>query len=195
MNARVALGLLDAVRRMRWPVGRLTLAKILAGSRAKGMEKYERHPYFGRLQTLGQSAVDRVYKDLLFKGYLRIGGDEYPVVELTPVGEQALAHREAVDVEVPAFGSGGSASAAASGEDAALDPEGEAVFEKLRAWRTEQATARAVPPYVVFNDRTLRALAAARPSSEAEMLAVKGIGPAKWEQYGADVLALVAEAE
>ena len=195
MNARVALGLLDAVRRMRWPVGRVTLAKILAGSKAKGMEKYERHPYFGRLQTLGQAAVDRVYKDLLFKGYLRIGGDEYPVVELTPVGEQALAHREAVDVEVPAFGSGGGASAsAASGEDAELAPEDEAVFEKLRAWRTELATERAVPPYVVFNDRTLRALAAARPSSEAEMLAVKGVGPAKWEQYGADVLAILAEA-
>lgn len=192
MNARVALGLLDAVRRMRWPVGRVTLAKILAGSKAKGMEKYERHPYFGRLATIGQSAVDGIYKELLLKGYLRIGGDEYPVVELTPIGEQALDHREAIDVEVPAFGSGARASASAEAGD--LDPEDEALFERLRAWRTEQATERAVPPYVVFNDRTLRLIAAARPTTEAEMLAVKGVGPAKWEAYGADVLALVAEA-
>ncbi|MEM7789715.1 MAG: RecQ family ATP-dependent DNA helicase, partial [Bacteroidota bacterium] len=199
MNARVALGLLDAVTRMRWPVGRLTLAKILAGSKAKGMDKYERHPYFGRLQTLGQGAVDQVYKDLLFAGYLRIGGDEYPVVELTPLGEQALAHREAIDVDVPAFGSrtrtsGASASRPSASGDIVLDGDDEALFERLRAWRTEQASERGVPPYVVFNDRTLRALAAARPGSEAAMLAVSGVGPAKFEAYGADVLALVAEA-
>ena len=197
MSARVALGLLDAVRRMRWPVGRLTLAKILAGSKAKGMDKYERHPYYGRLQTIGQGAVDGIYKDLLLKGYLGIGGDEYPVVELTPLGEQALDHREAIDVEVPAFGSAkrsGGAGGGAALEAQELGPEDEALFERLRAWRTEQATERAVPPYVVFNDKTLRALAASRPTTDAEMLAVKGVGPAKWDAYGADVLRLVAGA-
>ena len=196
MNARVALGLLDAVTRMRWPVGRLTLAKILAGSKAKGMDKYERHPYYGRLQTLGQGAVDQIYKDLLFKGYLRIGGDEYPVVELTPLGEQALAHREAVDVDVPAFGSRRTASGtAASGGEVTLDAEDEVLFERLRAWRTETAAEKGVPSYIVFNDKTLQGIAAARPGSEAEMLAVSGVGPAKWEAYGEALLALVAEAE
>ena len=75
-----------------------------------------------------------------------------------------------------------------------LGPEDEALFERLRTWRTEQATERAVPPYVVFNDKTLRALAAHRPTTDAEMLAVKGVGPAKWDAYGADVLRIVAEA-
>ena len=51
-----------------------------------------------------------------------------------------------------------------------------------------------MPSYVVFNDRTLRGIAQARPASEDEMLAVSGVGPAKWEQYGAEVLELVAEA-
>ena len=194
MNARVALGLLDAVRKMRWPVGRVTLAKILSGSKAKGMDKYERHPYYGKLGTLGQGTVDQIYKDLLLKGYLRIGGDEYPVVELTPLGAQVLDHREAIDVEVPAFGSRG-ASRRASTADTPLDADDEALFEALRAWRADLARERAVPPYVVFNDKTLRAIAASRPASEAEMLAVSGVGPAKWDQYGEDVLALVAEAE
>ncbi|WP_314008522.1 ATP-dependent DNA helicase RecQ [Rubrivirga sp. S365] len=198
MNSRVALGLLDAVRRLRWPVGRVTLAKILAGSKAKGMDKYERHPYYGRLQTIGQGAADGIYKDLLLKGYLRIGGDEYPVIELTPLGDQALDHREAIDVEVPAFGSGrrsGGAARSSGGVEADdLSAEDEALFETLRAWRTEQATEKAVPPYVVFNDKTLRALAAHRPTTDAEMLAVKGVGPAKWDAYGADVLRIVAEA-
>ena len=197
MHSRVALGLLDAVTKMRWPVGRLTLSKILAGSKAKGMEKYERHPYYGRLGTIGQGEVDTVYKQLLMKGYLRMGGDEYPIVELTALGEQALAHREAIEVEVRAFGTGTtsrsrSVAAAAAVE---LDGEGEALFEALRAWRTTVATEKAVPPYVVFNDKTLRALAASRPETEDQMLAVKGVGPAKFEAYGDDVLAMIAEAE
>ena len=199
MASRVALGLLDAVTRMRWPVGRLTLSKILAGSQAKGMDKYQRHPYYGRLQTVGQGAIDKIYKELLLKGYLGIGGDEYPVVELTPIGEQALAHREAIDVTVPAFGSrsGGGSSGRASRAAVVSDdlaPQDEALFERLRQWRIEVATERGVPPYVVFNDKTLRAIASARPETEDQMLAVSGVGPAKWEAYGDAVLAMVAEA-
>ncbi len=194
MASRVALGLLDAVTRMRWPVGRLTLSKILAGSKAKGMDKYERHPYYGRLQTVGQGSIDKIYKELLLKGYLRIGGDEYPVVELTPIGEQALAHRETLDVTVPAFGGSSRSRSASAVVSDDLAPEDEVLFERLRQWRVEQASERGVPSYVVFNDKTLRAIASARPSTEHEMLAVSGVGPAKWDQYGADVLGLVAEA-
>ncbi|MEO0558294.1 MAG: ATP-dependent DNA helicase RecQ [Bacteroidota bacterium] len=195
MNSRVALGLLDAVTRMRWPVGRVTLSKILAGSKAKGMEKYERHPYYGRLQMLGQSEVDGIYKQLLMQNYLRMGGGEYPVVELTPRGEQALAHREALEVEVPAFGTSTSSRSRSVGAAAAveLDSNGEALFERLRAWRTALATEKAVPPYVIFSDKTLRALASARPDSEDAMLAVKGVGPAKYEAYGEAVMEIVAE--
>jgi len=195
MNSRVALGLLDAVTKMRWPVGRLTLSKILAGSKAKGMGKYERHPYYGRLQMLGQGEVDGIYKQLLMRNYLRMGGDEYPVLELTPMGAQALAHREALDVDVPAFGSSTSSRSRSVGAAAAveLDGDGEALFERLRAWRTALATEKAVPPYVVFSDKTLRALASARPDSEEAMLAVKGVGPAKFEAYGEAVMEIVRE--
>ena len=71
MHSRIALGLLDAVLRLRWPVGRKTMAKILAGSRAKGMDRYENHPYFGRLGMISLDDVDALYKGLLLKGYLR----------------------------------------------------------------------------------------------------------------------------
>ena len=193
MASRVALGLLDAVRRMRWPVGRMTMAKILAGSGAKGMDRYTNHPYYGKLQHLGQAEIDRAYKQLMLGGYLRIGGGEYPIVELTPVGNQALDHREAIEIAIAA-GTRSTASSSSASSDEPLAPKDAALFETLRAWRTEQARERAVPPYVVFNDRTLRALAEARPQTDEALLAVSGVGPAKAEAYGADVLALIAEA-
>jgi len=68
-----------------------------------------------------------------------------------------------------------------------------AVVERLRAWRRETARALGVPAYIVFTDATLTALAARRPASETELLAVPGIGPTKLDAYGDDILALVAE--
>jgi len=68
----------------------------------------------------------------------------------------------------------------------------EALFERLREWRAEQAREASVPAYVVFTDATLVALAEARPTSERALLAISGVGRTKLERYGADVLALCA---
>jgi ATP-dependent DNA helicase RecQ len=62
----------------------------------------------------------------------------------------------------------------------------------LRAWRLETARAASVPPYVVFHDQVLRALAQIRPSSSEALLAVSGIGEAKARRYGKSLLALIA---
>jgi ATP-dependent DNA helicase RecQ len=206
MHSRIALGLLDAVTRLRWPVGRKTMTKILSGSRAKGMEKYENHPYFGRLGMMTLDDVDALYKELLLKGYLRTvskegsGGNQFQVLGVAPLGRQALAHREAIDVGRDGLAgklshgaaSGARGDGAAPGDDGALPPEAEDRFERLRAWRTETAREKEVPPYIVFNDKSLRALALAAPETEGELLAVKGIGPAKAEAYGEDMLDVLA---
>jgi DNA helicase-2/ATP-dependent DNA helicase PcrA len=71
----------------------------------------------------------------------------------------------------------------------------EALVEQLRAWRLATAKERSVPAYVVFTDVTLVAVAERRPRTEAELLDIPGIGPAKVEQYGAALLAMVAGEE
>ncbi|MDL9945692.1 DNA helicase RecQ [Gordonia sp. ABSL11-1] len=69
------------------------------------------------------------------------------------------------------------------------------LFEHLRAWRKAEASRRGVPPYVVFNDATLRELAGRRPVTADQLRSVSGIGDAKLEQYGDDVLATIAAFE
>ena len=68
------------------------------------------------------------------------------------------------------------------------------LFDALRAWRTEQARDEKMPAYVVAYDETLAAISAARPTTLAALERVKGIGPAKLDKYGADILAIVAAA-
>jgi DNA helicase-2/ATP-dependent DNA helicase PcrA len=66
------------------------------------------------------------------------------------------------------------------------------VLERLRLWRLELARAQERAAFTVLTDLTLRALAARRPQNLVELAGVPGIGPAKIEQYGADLLALLA---
>jgi len=67
------------------------------------------------------------------------------------------------------------------------------LLARLKAWRTEQARERRVPPYVIFSDNMLNHIAAAEPRNTAQMLAIAGIGPKKAADYGDDVLRIVAE--
>jgi DNA helicase-2/ATP-dependent DNA helicase PcrA len=75
----------------------------------------------------------------------------------------------------------------------APQPEGPE-YEALRAWRLRRAQADELPAYVIFHNTTLAEIAARRPASLAELALVPGVGPAKLERYGAEVLAVTAGA-
>ena len=65
-------------------------------------------------------------------------------------------------------------------------------FDALRAWRLERAKADEVPAYVVFHNATLAEIAERKPRTLAELASVPGVGPAKLERYGEDLLAALA---
>ena len=74
------------------------------------------------------------------------------------------------------------------------DDADQALFEALRARRLELARAQGVPPYVIFHDSTLIEIARARPPTRDALGQINGIGAAKLERYGDDVLAVVETA-
>ena len=67
------------------------------------------------------------------------------------------------------------------------------LYTALKAWRLEQARADGVPAFVIFNDRTLDELCRVRPRTMRELLNVSGIGPAKADRYGDQILSLIDE--
>jgi DNA helicase-2/ATP-dependent DNA helicase PcrA len=69
------------------------------------------------------------------------------------------------------------------------------LFEALRGWRAERARLDGKPAYIVAHDSTLSAIAEARPATLAALRRVPGIGPAKLEQYGQEIVAVVAAAD
>ena len=119
------------------------------------------------------------------------------VLSLTPAGRRVAMGEVRPELAMPASGppagrrtrrrGKSGAATAVTGDEA--DP---GLLERLREWRTAEARRRQVPAYVIFPDRTLAALATARPRSPGELLAVHGVGAAKLEAYGAALLQLLA---
>ncbi|MGO1055356.1 ATP-dependent DNA helicase UvrD2 [Crossiella sp. CA198] len=71
----------------------------------------------------------------------------------------------------------------------------EELLARLLAWRGARAKQLKVPPYVVFTDATLTAIAEQRPADDAALVSISGIGATKLTRFGADVLALVHGAQ
>ncbi|MEA2519988.1 MAG: ATP-dependent helicase UvrD/PcrA, partial [Chloroflexota bacterium] len=95
----------------------------------------------------------------------------------------------------------GSRSVAGAGRSAAIAPRArravsgdDPLFDALREWRSERARLEEKPAYVIASDATLAAISAARPGTLASLERVNGIGPAKLDKYGPEILAIVAEA-
>jgi DNA helicase-2/ATP-dependent DNA helicase PcrA len=65
-------------------------------------------------------------------------------------------------------------------------------FEALKAWRKERSKSDGVPAYVVFHDSTLAELAARLPRDSRSLSAVPGVGPAKLERYGGELVRVLA---
>jgi RecQ family ATP-dependent DNA helicase len=81
-------------------------------------------------------------------------------------------------------------TAAAGAEPMRLSADGETLAARLKEWRAAEAKRLKVPAYLVLHDRTLAALAQARPKNPRQLLEIDGIGPAKVEKFGEAILGL-----
>jgi DNA topoisomerase-3 len=127
---------------------------------------------------------------------------EFKRVRLTPEGQRAgsTAHaRIVVDVDDVTLPSGErprrtrkrkKAVKVELDADTAREAAAPELVEALRGWRHRLAQANRVPPYVILHDSTLLTIAAVRPQSEDELLAIKGMGPKRVERHGAAILEL-----
>jgi ATP-dependent DNA helicase RecQ len=108
-------------------------------------------------------------------------------------GERRISLRQAPDSADAAAGRKVRTRKRRSGEPLAIEPADAALFEALRAWRRERAAEQHVPPYVIFHDAALAAIARLRPAGADALAMVSGVGQKKLERYGADVIRIVRE--
>ena len=125
---------------------------------------------------------------LLELGAVEIG--EFKVYRLTTFGVEVIkgAHeillkKERLEVQ----------KAVAKKKVSYFDDYDVEMYDKLRDLRTQIASAKGIPPYIVFSDKTLKDLSSKVPQDKEAMLAVHGIGEVKFERYGEAFLALLID--
>ena len=84
-------------------------------------------------------------------------------------------------------------SATQSAAPEELSAEAQQLEQALKAWRTTLAKKLGMPPFVVLHDRTLRAIAHTRPTTPNQLQAISGMGPAKSEKYGEQILEICSQ--
>ena len=171
LPADPARAIVTAVAALAWPLGRRSLVAMLRGS-VSAPPSARRSPAFGSLGAASEAEVGRWVRALEAAGAL---------VEVESDGFKVLHARS--EATLPSLGT-----------SVAAGVESEPLVAELRAWRSERARADGVPAYVVLHDATLRELAACKPRSTAELAAVKGVGPAKLDRYGNELLAVLTDA-
>jgi ATP-dependent DNA helicase RecQ len=173
-----------------------TLAEI-AARRPRTPDELAEVPGFGR------SRVERYGKAILaiLEGQEPRDLPEREVPDAPP--PPTLPAATGPDTGAPAAPGGDGGASPARTFDAALQAaahaaaveahaQGAPLFEVLRAWRRAVASGLGMPPYVVFQDRALAAIAEAMPRDAAALAALPGIGPARGERYGAALAAVLA---
>jgi len=195
----VAQKILSCVVRCEQRFGAAHVCDVLRGASTERVRRYahDRLSTFGLLKEHPAPKLRNWIDQLVGHGHLRVTEGEYPVLVLTRSGAEVLKGGLDVRLHAPAAapsrarrkslesGSVADAEVELSGADADL-------FERLRALRRDMARERGVPPYLIFNDKTLREMARLRPGDAAGLLAVKGVGEVKARDLGPAFLAAIA---
>jgi len=158
------------------------ISDVLRGSKSAKIQEYglSSLPAYGTGKKYSKVQYRTWIGELVRQGFLARAGDKYPVIRCTPRTDELLKGRCRVMLPVPEAGPVKTETAAPS----RMGSGTESLFLRLKALRREIADENAVPPYVIFPDRTLRELAVARPLDMTGFGAVFGVGEFKREKYG-----------
>jgi len=206
---RVAQAISRCVHDVGQRVGSGKIVKILRGSRAQDLAwlNPERMPTFGMLKDVNEARVRDVLSQMATDGYLSIAEGRMPIVMFGARAAETAApdfHYEIKRVErkSEAAGSGRSGGVADTADSANVpgdalgsyipDDDEESLFQKLRELRRTIAQEIGKPPYIVFSDKTLRDMARIKPVTNAQFLAVNGVGQHKLDLYGQRFMQAIA---
>ncbi|MBL8485002.1 MAG: DNA helicase RecQ, partial [Rhodocyclaceae bacterium] len=150
---------------------------------------HDRLPTFGVGADLDERDWRSIARQLVSAGMLRVES-EHGSLLLTDAARPVLRGQQALRLRRPNKPQARRKTVSAP----SLNAADQSLFERLRSWRRDTARELNVPPYVVFHDATLRAIAERSPRTLAELAEISGVGEAKLARWGTDILALLAGA-
>lgn len=182
------------VRQTGQRFGATYLIDIMLGKDSERIRRlgHDRLSAFGRGKELTEREWSSVFRQLVSMGYLSVDMERYGGIKLTPESASVLQPDASISLRKDHLARGRKKPAKTAGSGGPMDDETKKLFEALRLLRMELARAAGVPPYVIFHDSTLKAMAEAKPSSMEKMGEISGVGEAKLAKYGEAFLQALA---
>ena len=192
---------LSCVYRVDQRFGAAHIIDILLGSRKEKIKKFNHNflSTWGIGTELSKQAWFELCDAMQNAGLIeRVG--EWNIVKVTSLGKELLQNRDKIELPVRIeFGAQKKAELALPKKKAVLhkktelkdDAATQALFDRLKAWRKKFAEEENVPPYFIFNDKTLVEIANQKPSTRSGLLSISGIGEQKAKKFGDDILRII----
>ncbi|QIR41507.1 DNA helicase RecQ [Tolypothrix sp. PCC 7910] len=180
-----AMKFLSCVARCKERFGMLHIIDVLRGSKNQKITQNEHD----KLSTYGigkDRTVDEwrmLGRSLLHQGLLEQTTDGYSVLKLNALSWEVMRRQRTVNLAVSAV------QKVTWEETSEKAVEVELLMQRLRSLRKQLADEQSVPPYVVFQDSTLKLMAQVQPTTLSEFAKLSGVGSHKLAQYGDKFLA------
>ena len=189
MDARKILSCVYRLDERGRAFGKTVVSAILTGSKNEKITQFHLDTLstYNIMPDSTAVYVRRLIDMLLERGYLIADPDRMNVLVLARTGNALMRGRGEFRVKLPKE----KKPAAAKQYAALAEDVDEKLFDALRDVRTRLAARAGVPPYVIFSNATLADMAAKQPSSEFDLLSVRGVGDAKARRYGKEFLAAI----
>lgn len=156
--------------------------------RANGHEKLEN---FGCLRDTDEKHVGMLLKQAIIAGYLSRDLDNYGMLRITPHGYEFMENpKEFIMVEDADYSETVANREPTGIASGALDPQ---LFSILKGLRKDIAKRLKIPPYLVFLDPSLEAMATLYPITTEELMTVPGVGHGKAIRYGKEFLEVISK--
>ena len=165
------------------------IVDVLLGAKTERVRRWrhEELSTYGLMKGTERKMLTNMLYQLIDEGLLERTADERPVLRLNQASREVLRGKRAVELLQPQSKVKKTRFAAQSWE--AVDT---GLFEALRNLRRQLAAERGVPPYILFNDATLRDMARLRPGSADALLNVRGVGERKLADLGQRFLEVIS---
>ena len=167
--------------------GRGKIVQMLAGSRSQEIisAKLDALTTYGILKDKGAGYLNGLMRSLSDGGLIATVAGEFPLITLTPLGDKVMRGTTTYQLVWPDPEAGKKETGL---KDHGLDPQ---LYSMLRDHRARIAKREDVPPYVIFNNKTLEAMARYLPTSDEEALQIPGIGEGKIQRYAEPFLEMI----
>lgn len=168
--------------------GTAHLIDILMGKETERVKSYEHNllSAFGKGTELSEREWASVFRQLVAGGYLTADMEHYGSIKICGKGLMVFQNNDTVYLRKDPVSALKKRKRSRKGDASArsTDPVTSNIFEDLRRLRLDLAREANVPPYVIFHDSTLDAMAESRPSTLADMQMISGVGESKLQKYG-----------